>query len=131
MGEANWKKRYQQLPMSGRLWIDRLQGRWLTCDVILTSRWVPVYPDHDPKKWWKSWTDHRQALPPEEWIYPWRKTVHGGNLSHVKADGLGKLTVVIPHAEPFLRRPGVFLGMHKFGTPDSNHGHTTTGAGAS
>ena len=106
--------------------------------------------DHDPKKWWEVMDRTAgQALPPEEWDLSMEGNLSmdeelsveedlsmGGNLSvegKQSASGGqpgegGKLTVVIPHAEPFHEYTVSFL-VYAIWDPTQMYNHITNNWG--
>lgn len=88
--------------------------------------------DHDPKKWWEVMDRTTgQALPPEEWDLSMEgKLSMEGNLSTSggqPGEG-GKLTVVIPHAEPFHEYTVSFL-VYAIWDPTQMYNHITNNWG--
>lgn len=94
--------------------------------------------DHDPKKWWEVMDRTAgQALPPEEWDLSMEEDLSmGGNLSvegnpsassGQPGEG-GKLTVVIPHAEPFHEYTVSFL-VYAIWDPTQMYNHITNNWG--
>ena len=88
--------------------------------------------DHDPKKWWEVMDRTTgQALPPEEWDLSMEgKLYMEGNLSTSggqPGEG-GKLTVVIPHAEPFHEYTVSFL-VYAIWDPTQMYNHITNNWG--
>lgn len=88
--------------------------------------------DHDPKKWWEVMDRTTgQTLPPEEWDLSMEgKLSMEGNLSTSggqPGEG-GKLTVVIPHAEPFHEYTVSFL-VYAIWDPTQMYNHITNNWG--
>ena len=88
--------------------------------------------DHDPKKWWEVMDRTTgQALPPEEWDLSMEgKLSMEGNLSTSggqPGEG-GKLTVVIPHAEPVHEYTVSFL-VYAIWDPTQMYNHITNNWG--
>ena len=88
--------------------------------------------DHDPKKWWEVMDRTTgQALPPEEWDLSMEgKLSMKGNLSTSGGQPRegGKLTVVIPHAEPFHEYTVSFL-VYAIWDPTQMYNHITNNWG--